>query len=416
MKTAIEKILSRASGQDVSVGDIVEAEIDVYMIHDPMGALVEDALNEIGAKVKHPERVVAIQDHFVPAKDIESAVLSMRLRDFHRRFGFGVYYEVGRGGICHVVMPEEGHVLPGDVVVGTDSHTPTSGALGAFAVGIGATEMAAAMALGRLWFKVPPTILIRGEGKFYQLIHAKDLILKVISTIGTDGAAYKVLEFDGPAIRELEMDERFVLTNMSVEAGAKSGFISPDEITFQYLEGKARRPFRPEHSDKRSFDDELTFDVSSLEPLVAAPHSPANVMAASEVDEEIDQAFIGSCTGGRLSDLKAAVRILRGKKVNERVRFIVIPGSQRIYREALKMGLIEALVEGGASIGPPSCGPCLGAHLGVLGPGEVGISSSNRNFRGRMGHPESRVYLASPSTVAASALTGKVTDPREVVS
>jgi len=416
LKTAIEKILARASGRDVSVGDIVEAEIDVYMTHDPMGALVEDALNEIGAEVKYPERVVAIQDHFVPAKDIESAVLSMRLREFHRRFNFGAYYEVGKGGICHVVMPEEGHVVPGDVVVGTDSHTPTSGALGAFAVGIGATEMAAAMALGRLWFKVPPTILIRGEGGFPPLVHAKDLILKVISTIGTDGAIYKVLEFDGPAVRELEMDERFVLTNMSVEAGAKTGFISPDEVTLKYLEGRASRPPRPEYSDKGSFEDELTFDVSSLEPLVAAPHSPANVRAASEVDEEIDQAFIGSCTGGRLSDLKAAVRVLRGRKVSEKVRLIVIPGSQRVYREALRMGLIEALVESGAAIGPPSCGPCLGAHLGVLGPNEVGISSSNRNFRGRMGHPESRVYLASPSTVAASALTGRVTDPREVVS
>ncbi len=416
MRTAIEKILSRASGKDANAGDIVEAEIDTYMIHDPMGALVEDALNDMGVEIKYPERVIAIQDHFIPAKDIESAILSKRLREFHLRFNFGAYYEVGRGGICHVVMPEEGHVLPGDVLVGTDSHTPTSGALGAFAVGIGATEMAAAMALGKLWFKVPPTILIRGEGSFRDFVHAKDLILQVISVIGTDGAIYKALEFDGPAIRELEMDERFVLTNMSVEAGAKTGFISPDGITFRYLEGRAKRIPRPEYSDKGSFEDELIFDVNSLEPLVAAPHSPANVKAASEVDEEIDQAFIGSCTGGRLSDLKAAVRILRGKRVSEKVRLIVIPSSRRVYRKALRMGLLESLVESGAAIGPPSCGPCLGAHLGVLGPGEVGISSSNRNFRGRMGHPDSRVYLASPSTVAASALTGRVTDPREVIT
>ncbi len=414
MKTAIEKILSRASGEDASVGDIVEAEINVYMIHDPMGALVEDALNEIGAEVKHPERVVAIQDHFVPAKDIESAILSKRLREFHLRFNFGAYYEVGRGGICHVVMPEEGHVVPGDVIIGTDSHTPTSGALGAFAVGIGATEMAAAMALGRLWFKVPPTILVKGEGTFREFVHAKDFILQVISEIGTDGAIYKAMEFDGPAIRELNMDERFVLTNMSVEAGAKTGFISPDSLTFRYLESRAKKKPRPEYSDKGSFEEEFVFNASSLDPLVAAPHSPANVRAASEVDEEIDQAFIGSCTGGRLNDLKAAVRILRGRKISDRVRLIVIPSSRRVYKEALKMGLLESLVESGAAIGPPSCGPCLGAHLGVLGPEEVGISSSNRNFRGRMGHPDSRVYLASPSTVAASALTGRVTDPREV--
>ncbi len=416
MSTAVEKILSRASGKKVAAGDIVEAEIDVFMIHDPMGALVEDALNEIGAEVRSPDRVVAIQDHFIPAKDIESAILSMRLRQFHRRYKFGAYYEVGKGGICHVILPEEGHVVPGDVVVGTDSHTPTSGALGAFAVGIGATEMAAAMALGKLWFKVPPTVLIRGEGRFSEYVHAKDLILKVISTIGTDGANYKVLEFDGPAIRQLEMDERFVLTNMSVEAGAKAGFISPDEVTMNYLSSRAKRPPRPVYSDKGSFEEELQFDVNSLEPLVALPHSPANVKAASEVDEEIDQAFIGSCTGGRLNDLKAAVKILRGRKISEGVRLIVIPGSRRVYREALRMGLIESLLESGAAIGPPSCGPCLGAHLGVLGPGEVGISSSNRNFRGRMGHPDSKVYLASPSTVAASALVGRIIDPREVVS
>ncbi len=416
MSTAVEKILSRASGKEVTAGEIVEAEIDVFMIHDPMGAIVEDALNEIGAEVIYPEKVVAIQDHFIPAKDIESAILSMRLRQFHRRYNFGAYYEVGKGGICHVILPEEGHVVPGDVVVGTDSHTPTSGALGAFAVGIGATEMAAAMALGKLWFKVPPTVLIRGEGRFKEYIHAKDLILKVISTIGTDGANYKVLEFDGPAIRQLEMDERFVLTNMSVEAGAKTGFISPDDVTMNYLSNRARRPPRPAYSDKGSFEEELQFDVNSLEPLVALPHSPANVKPASEIDEEIDQAFIGSCTGGRLNDLKAAVKILRGRKISERVRLIVIPGSRKVYREALKMGLIDSLLESGAAIGPPSCGPCLGAHLGVLGPGEVAISSSNRNFRGRMGHPDSKVYLASPSTVAASALVGRITDPREVVS
>lgn len=414
MRTAVEKILSRASGREASAGDIVEAEIDVYMLHDPMGALVEDALKELGGKVKHPERVVAIQDHFVPAKDIESANLSKRLREFCRSEGVAFHYEVGEG-ICHITLPEEGHVIPGDVVVGTDSHTPTSGALGAFAVGIGATEMAAALMTGRLWFRVPETILIRVSGSLPEFVFAKDLILKVISTIGVDGANYKAIEFDGETIRGMNMDERFVLTNMSVEAGAKTAIVPPDDVTLSYLEGRARRKPRPEYSDPGSYSEVLDFDANSLEPLVALPYSPANVKPVSEAREEIDQAFIGSCTGGRLSDLVAAAKVLRGRRVADGVRLIVVPGSRRIYLEALRSGIIEILVESGAILGPPTCGPCLGAHLGVLAEGEVAVSTSNRNFRGRMGHPSSKVYLASAATVAASALRGRITDPREVV-
>ncbi|MEM3372564.1 MAG: 3-isopropylmalate dehydratase large subunit [Candidatus Korarchaeum sp.] len=413
MKTAVEKILSRASGREASAGDIVEAEVDVYMVHDPMGALVEEALRELNGKIRHPERVVAIQDHFVPAKDIESANLSKRLRDLCRRERI-LHYEVG-AGICHITLPEEGHVVPGDVVVGTDSHTPTSGALGAFAVGIGATEMAAALTTGRLWFRVPETVLIRVSGPLPEYVFAKDLVLKVISTMGVDGANYKALEFSGDTVERMVMDERFVLTNMSVEAGAKTAMIPPDRVTLSYLEGRARRPPRPEYSDPGSHSEVLDVDASSLEPLVALPYSPANVRPASEVQEEIDQAFIGSCTGGRLSDLIAATRVLRGRKVKDGVRLIVIPGSRRVYLEALKSGLMETLIESGAVVGPPTCGPCLGAHLGVLAEGEVAVSTSNRNFRGRMGHPSSRVYLASAATVAASALRGRITDPREVV-
>lgn len=414
MRTAVEKILSRASGREVSAGDIVEADVDVYMIHDPMGALVEEALRELSGKIKHPERVVAIQDHFVPAKDIESANLSKKLRDLCRRERIGFYYDVG-AGICHIMLPEEGHVMPGDVVVGTDSHTPTSGALGAFAVGIGATEMAAALMMGRLWFRVPETVLIRVNGSLPEFVFAKDLILKVISIMGVDGANYKALEFGGDTISGITMDERFVLANMSVEAGAKTAIIPPDRVTFSYLDGRARRPPRPEYSDPGSHSDVLDVDASSLEPLIALPYSPANVKPVSEVQEEIDQAFIGSCTGGRLSDLMAAARVLRGRRVKDGVRLIVIPGSRRIYLEALRNGIIETLVESGAVIGPPTCGPCLGAHLGVLAEGEVAVSTSNRNFRGRMGHPSSRVYLANAATVAASALRGRITDPREVV-
>jgi len=414
VRTAVEKILSRASGREASAGDIVEAEIDVFMIHDPMGALVEDALRELGGRVRYPERVVAIQDHFVPAKDIESANLSKRLREFCRREGISSHYEVG-SGICHILLPEEGHVVPGDIVVGTDSHTPTSGALGAFAVGIGATEMAAALSTGRLWFRVPETTLIRVNGSLPELVFAKDLVLKVISMIGVEGANYKALEFSGDVVEGMPMDERFVLTNMSVEAGAKTAIIPPDEITFSYLSGRARRPMRPEYSDPGSHSDEIDLDAGSLEPLVALPYSPANVKPASEVQEEIDQAFIGSCTGGRMSDLMAAARILRGRRVRDGVRLIVIPGSRRIYFEALRSGVLETLVESGAVIGPPTCGPCLGAHLGVLAEGEVAVSTSNRNFRGRMGHASSKVYLASAATVAASAITGRITDPREVI-
>lgn len=414
MRTAVEKILSRASGREASAGDIVEAEIDVFMIHDPMGALVEDALRELGGRVRYPERVVAIQDHFVPAKDIESANLSKRLREFCRREGISSHYEVG-SGICHILLPEEGHVVPGDIVVGTDSHTPTSGALGAFAVGIGATEMAAALSTGRLWFRVPETTLIRVNGSLPELVFAKDVVLKVISIIGVEGANYKALEFSGDVVEGMPMDERFVLTNMSVEAGAKTAIIPPDEITFSYLSGRARRPMRPEYSDPGSHSDEIDLDANSLEPLVALPYSPANVKPASEVQEEIDQAFIGSCTGGRMSDLMAAARILRGRRVRDGVRLIVIPGSRRIYFEALRSGVLENLVESGAVIGPPTCGPCLGAHLGVLAEGEVAVSTSNRNFRGRMGHVSSKVYLASAATVAASAITGRITDPREVI-
>ncbi len=415
MGTAVEKILSRASGREVSAGEMIEAEIDVYMVHDPMGALVEDALRELGGRVKHPERVVAVQDHFVPAKDIESANLSKRLRDFCRIEGITLHYEVG-AGICHIILTEEGHVAPGDVVVGTDSHTPTAGALGAFAVGIGATEMAVALMMGRLWFKVPETMLIRVNGSLPELVFAKDLILKLISIIGVDGANYKALEFDGDAVRSMAMDERFVLTNMSVEAGAKTAMIPPDSVTLSYLEGRISRAPRPEYSDPGSHHEVLDFDASSLEPLVALPYSPANVKPASEVGDEIDQAFIGSCTGGRMSDLIAAARVLRGRRVKEGVRLLVIPGSRRIYVEAMRNGILETLVESGAVVGPPTCGPCLGAHLGVLAEDEVAISTSNRNFRGRMGHPSSRVYLASAATVAASALRGKVTDPREVLA
>lgn len=414
MKTAVEKILSRASGKDAFAGDIVEAEVDVFMIHDPMGALVEEALSEMCGEVRVADRVIAIQDHFVPAKDMESADLSKRLRDFCLKWGI-THYEVGTG-ICHIVLPEEGHVVPGDVVVGTDSHTPTSGALGAFAVGIGATEMAASLITGKLWFRVPDTVLVRAEGTLPRMVFAKDLILKVISILGTDGANYRALEFDGKAVRSMIMDERFTLTNMSVEAGAKAAIITPDDITFSYLSGRAKRVPRPEYSDPGSQSDELVIDAHSLEPMIAIPYSPANVKPVSEVEDEIDQAFIGSCTGGRLHDLMVAANLLRGKRVREGVRLIVIPGSRRVYLEALRSGILETLIESGASIGPPTCGPCLGAHMGVLAAGEVAVSTSNRNFRGRMGHPESRVYLASAATVAASALTGRLTDPREVVS
>ena len=414
----IEKILANASGkQEVSPGEIIEANIDVAMTHDLTGPLAIKSFRKIGAKkVWNNQKVVVILDHLVPASSVISAGLHKIVRNFAEEQNIKNFYDVGRGGVCHQVMPEQGHVRPGEVIVGSDSHTCTYGAFGAFATGIGSTELAAVFATGKLWFRVPEVIKIDVTGNFQKLVTAKDLTLNIVGKIGADGAIYKGLEFGGSTIRDMTVDGRMVLCNMAVEMGAKAGIIEPDQKTLDYVKGRTDKPFKPVKSDPDAvYERVVDVDVSDLEPQVAVPHSVDNVKPVSEVeDTEVDQAFIGSCTNGRLEDLRSAAQILKGKKIVTSVRLVVIPASQEIYLNALNEGLIKTFMESGATIGNPNCGPCLGGHMGIMAEGEACISTSNRNFIGRMGSTKSFVYLASPATVAASALTGKITDPRKI--
>jgi len=412
----IEKILARASGKgEVTLGEIVEASIDVAMIHDLTGPLAIESFRKIGAKkVWDSQRIVIILDHIVPASSVKSAELHKVVRNFAEEQKIDNFYDIGQGGVCHQVMPEKGHVRPGELIVGADSHTCTYGAFGAFATGIGSTEMAAVFVTGTLWFKVPEVIKVNVTGRFQNFVTPKDLILNIISRIKADGEIYNGIEFAGPTIQNMSIDGRMVLCNMAVEMGAKTGIIEPDETTLNYVKSRTAKPFKPVKSDREStYKKVLDVDVTDLEPQVSCPHSVDNVKPISEMDKvEVDQAFIGSCTNGRLEDLQLAARFLEGRKVKKGVRLLVAPASQEVYLEALKEGLIKTFLEAGAIVCNPTCGPCLGGHLGLLAPGEICISSSNRNFVGRMGSPKAYVYLASPATVAASAVTGKITDPR----
>ncbi|MEM3737333.1 MAG: 3-isopropylmalate dehydratase large subunit [Candidatus Bathyarchaeia archaeon] len=414
-----KKILARASGQEtVEAGDFIEARVDRVMIHDLTGPLALDAFSKLkDQRVWDVNRVVVIFDHNVPANTTQSSSLQKRLRRFVEDYNIVNFYDVGRGGICHQVMPEKGYVAPGEVIVGADSHTCTYGAFGAFATGVGSTDVAAAMATGRLWFKVPETLKVTVTGRFKRYVFPKDLILSIVGTIGEDGANYKGIEFTGPTIRDMSVDGRMTLSNMVVEVGAKTGIIEPDDKTLEYLEGRLSGPINSVSSDPGAYyEEELNFSVEDLEPQVACPHSVANVKLVKDVEGvRIDQAFIGSCTNGRLDDLRVAANILKGRRVKAGVRMIVIPASQDIYKETVREGLAEIFVEAGAYFGGPTCGPCMGSHLGILADGEVCISSTNRNFLGRMGNPKAEVYLASPATVAASALKGCITSPKEVM-
>ncbi len=412
----IEKILARASDkQEVSSGEIVEAKIDTAMIHDLTGPLAIKSFREIGAKkVWNNTRIVVIIDHIVPASSVRSATLHKIVRNFVKEQKIKNFYDVGLGGVCHQVMPEKGHVRPGETIVGADSHTCTYGAFGAFATGIGSTEMAAVFVTGKLWFMVPEVIKVNVTGKYQKLVTPKDLTLKLVKKIGADGAIYKGLEFGGPTIKNMSIDGRMALCNMAVEMGAKAGIIEPDQKTLDYVKTRTDKPINPVKSDPDAkYERTLELDISKLEPQIAVPHAVDNVKPVSEEEEtEINQGFIGSCTNGRLEDLRSAAQILKGRKVARGVRLLVIPASQEIYLNALTEGLIKIFMEAGATIGNPNCGPCLGGHMGLLAEDEVCISSSNRNFTGRMGSTKSYVYLASPTTVAASAVTGKITDPR----
>jgi len=410
-----EKILARASGrEEVKPGEIVQPKVDMAMVNEITGPLAIQAFKKIGVpKVWDNSRIVLIQDHQVPADTVKSAELHRIMRQFAEEQEIKFLYDVGFGGVCHQIMVEKGHALPGDLIVGADSHTCTYGALGAFATGIGSTEMAAVFAMGEIWLRVPSTIRINATGSFKKHVTPKDLILYVIGKIGAAGATYKAVEFTGSTISQISISGRMTLCNMTVEMGAKTGLINPDEETFNYVKSRARRPFRALKSDPDAkYEKTLEVDVDRLEPQIACPHSVDNVKPVKSVEgTEINQAFLGSCTNGRLEDLKAAAEILKGKKISRGVRMIVTPASQEVYLQALKNGFLEIFVKAGALVTNPTCGACFGGHMGLLAPGEVCVSSSNRNFVGRMGSPEAEIYLASPVTVAASALAGKIVDP-----
>ena len=418
-----EKIIARASKRNsVSPGDVVFADVDKLMIHDVSGPGVIKVFEEWSKKgiqlenVWDPDRVWISEDHFVPSADRISAENITKLTRWAEKYGIKKHFKYGLGqyGICHTLSHEEALVLPGEFYVGGDSHTNTTGALGALAVGLGHTDIAYAMMHGRIWLKVPDTILFNLIGSIPEHIMAKDIILKIISDIGTDGANYKAMEFAGNAVSKMSMEERLTLTNMTTEAGAKNGIIEPDSITDDYIRQRTSEPYKPiVGDDDRHYVDEYTYEIEKLEPIVAKPYSPQNAAVARELQGvEINKAYIGSCTGAKLQDLRSAAQILRGKKV--KIRTEVLPAAQSIYMKAMKEGLIDIFMQAGAVVGPPTCGACCGAHMGVLGKDEVCVSTTNRNFPGRMGHVESQTYLASPLVVAASAIKGKITDPRDV--
>lgn len=415
--TLVEKILAAHTGKEkVTPGELVNVRVDLVLANDITAPLAIKEFHRLGVeKVFDPQRVVMVPDHFVPNKDILSAEQVKLMREFALGKGL-VYFEVGQMGIEHVLLPEQGLVLPGDVVVGADSHTCTYGALGALATGMGSTDIAVAMACGEIWMKVPHTILFVYHGKLGKWVGGKDLILYTIGNIGVDGALYAAMEFVGEAIGELSMDGRFTMANMAVEAGAKAGIFRVDKKTLEYVQSRAKRPYQVCQPDADAqYSRVIEYDASKIEPQVAFPHLPSNTRPVSQVREiKIDQAVIGSCTNGRLEDLRLAAQVLRGRRVHHQVRCIIIPGSQQVYLEALREGLIEAFIRAGAVVSTPTCGPCLGGYMGVLAAGERCVSTTNRNFVGRMGSPQSEVYLANPAVAAASAIMGRIASPEEV--
>lgn len=431
-QTITEKILARHSGKDrVEPGETIESKVDVLMMHDVTSTgAIKLLRKEFGNKVANGLKIVAVPDHYVPNKDIKSAELYQEFKEFineQKAKGVNIskyMIEGGDYGVCHVMMPEKGHVIPGNVIVGGDSHTCSYGALGAFSTGIGTTEVGNVLATGSLWFRVPESFKIEVNGTMPKNVMAKDLFLRVVGDIGVDGALYQAMEWTGDTIKNMSMDERMTLTNMAIEAGAKSGIILPDETTLRYLEDKTGNALYPagvaRHNWLKSFErlksdpdaqyvNTKKVDASGLEPLVAKPHLPSNVVPASELkDVKIDQAYLGSCTGGKWEDFVAAAEVLKGNKIADNVRLLIVPSTADIQRRMIKEGLYDTFMDAGGVFSAPTCGACLGGYMGILGPGEVTISSTNRNFRGRMGHPDSKVYLASPRTVAASAKAGYI--------
>ncbi|BAF58713.1 3-isopropylmalate dehydratase large subunit [Pelotomaculum thermopropionicum SI] len=416
--TITEKILADHAGKkQVEPGELISVKVDLVLGNDITAPVAIKEFEKIGvAEVFDRERVALVPDHFTPNKDIKSAEQSKILREFSKKHNLANYFEVGRAGIEHCLLPEEGLVGPGDLVIGADSHTCTYGALGAFSTGVGSTDLAAAMALGETWLKVPESIKFEYDGEMQPWVGGKDMILHTIGDIGVDGALYKAMEFTGPAVEKLSMDGRFTMCNMAVEAGGKNGIIAPDETTRVYVEGRCKRPYRFYRSDPDAkYEKIYRYDAAQIEPQVAFPHLPENSRPVSEAGNiEIDQVVIGSCTNGRMEDLREAARVLKGRKVHKNVRLIIFPGTPKIYLQALREGLIETFVEAGGVVSTPTCGPCLGGHSGILARGERCVATTNRNFVGRMGHPESEVYLSNPAVAAASAVLGRIGGPWEV--
>ena len=416
--TMTQKILAAHAGLPaVKAGDLIEAKLDLVLGNDITTPVAVAAFDEAGlTRVFDPAKIAIVLDHYTPCKDIKSAQLCDTARKFAKRFGITHLYDVGTAGIEHALLPEKGLVGPGDCVIGADSHTCTYGALGAFSTGVGSTDMAAGMAIGENWFKVPAAIRVNLIGKLKPYVSGKDVILHLIGMIGVDGALYKSLEFVGPGVAELSMDDRFTIANMAIEAGAKNGIFPVDAITMNYMEGRCeRKPVVYTADPDAEYEQTFEIDLTKIVPTVACPHLPENTHPAAELtDIKIDQVVIGSCTNGRMEDMEAAYKTLKGKKVADGVRCIIIPATMQIYRECVERGWVTAFIDAGAVVSTPTCGPCLGGYMGILAAGERCIATTNRNFVGRMGHVDSEVYLASPATAAASALTGYIAIPQEV--
>ncbi len=416
--TMTEKIFARHAGLDKVVpGQLIKSKVDLVLGNDITAPPAIKEFEKIGRPVFDREKIALVPDHFAPNKDIKSAGMAKTMREFAKKHQIKHYFEVGRMGIEHVILPEKGLVAPGEVIIGADSHTCTYGAVGAFATGVGSTDMGAAMATGDTWFKVPSTIKVELTGTLPKWVCGKDVILTLIGMIGVDGARYQALEFAGEGVKSLTMTDRLTISNMAIEAGAKNGIFPVDEITMEYITGRVTKPYEIVEADADAeYASVVTIDLSALKPVVALPHLPENVKNVEDVGEiKIDQVVIGSCTNGRIEDLEQAAEILKGKKVHDDVRAIIIPGSQHVYMEAMKRGYIEIFIEANAIVSTPTCGPCLGGYMGILAAGERAVSTTNRNFRGRMGHVDSEVYLAGPSVAAASAVAGRIAEPKEVM-
>lgn len=417
--TMTQKILADHAGvKEVYAGELIEANVDIVMANDITGPMALPIFKKMADKVFDKDKVVLVPDHFTPNKDIKSAENSKAIREFSREQGLTHHMEQGKCGVEHAILPESGIVVAGDAVIGADSHTCTYGAIGAFSTGVGTTDIATGMATGQLWFKVPSAIKFNLHGKLQKYVSGKDVILHIIGRIGVDGALYKSMEFTGEGVKELSMADRFTICNMAIEAGAKNGIFPVDEAAIEYLDKHAKREYKIYEADKDAeYEEVVDVDLSAIRPTVAFPHLPGNAKTVDEIEAMdkiyIDQVVIGSCTNGRMEDLRKAAAILKGKKVADNVRVMVVPATQKIYLQCILEGILETFVEAGCAVNTPSCGPCMGGHMGVLAKGEKCVSTTNRNFVGRMGDVESLIYLASPETAAASAIAGYIANPEK---